>query len=398
MPGEQFLETEIVYLARAFDRVYIVPLGGDISQPVRTVPDNCHVIDDIQIRIKSIKRAPISLLKGLYYGRHGLLQDILYGNKVYRFGFRAVINNFKTTVISGIVANELTKIIKRVHPSLIYSYWLSTGAIATIFARHYSKKSIPVISRVHNFDLYAERYDPPICPYQPFLINSVDKIITISKDGYEYLIKKYPNNSTKITQSRLGVLGGKKAVPSSDNVLRIVSCSFLVPVKRVELIVKALMQIDIPIQWVHIGDGPERFEIETLVSQINNPKVKVHLLGHLPNEEVLYYYETHPVDLFINVSSFEGIPVSIMEAMSRGIPVAATPVGGIPEIVNQDNGFLFSINPSPSEISKVLKNFYGLKKEEQLQKRSFAFATWESVYNAETNYLSFINELYLMIK
>ena len=99
------------------------------------------------------------------------------------------------------------------------------------------------------------------------------------------------------------------------------------------------MKIDIPIHWVHIGDGPERVNIEALISQINNPKIKVLLLGQLPNEEVLHYYETHPVDLFINVSSFEGIPVSIMEAMSRGIPVAATPVGGIPEIVNQDNGF-----------------------------------------------------------
>ena len=55
MPGEQFLETEIVYLAKAFDRVYIVPLGGYIAT-VRTVPANCHVIEDIQISIKSIKR------------------------------------------------------------------------------------------------------------------------------------------------------------------------------------------------------------------------------------------------------------------------------------------------------------------------------------------------------
>ena len=398
MPGEQFLETEIVYLAKAFDRVYIVPLGGDISQPVRTVPANCHVIEDIQISIKSIKRAPISLFKGLYYGRHGLLQDIVYGNKVYRFGFRAVINNFKTTIISGIVAKELTKIINEVRPALIYSYWLSTGAIAAIFSKHYSEKSIPIISRVHNFDLYAERHNPPICPYQPFLVNSIDKVVAISNDGHDYLLKKYPKSSKTITKSRLGVLGGKKAVPSSDNVLRIVSCSFLVPVKRVELIAKALMKIDIPIHWVHIGDGPERVNIEALISQINNPKIKVLLLGQLPNEEVLHYYETHPVDLFINVSSFEGIPVSIMEAMSRGIPVAATPVGGIPEIVNQDNGFLFSINPSASEIREVLKNFYGLKKEKQLQKRSSAFATWENMYNAETNYLSFINELYLLIK
>ena len=157
------------------------------------------------------------------------------------------------------------------------------------------------------------------------------------------------------------------------------------------------MKIDIPIHWVHIGDGPERVNIEALISQINNPKIKVLLLVNCPMKKCYIITKTHPVDLFINVSSFEGIPVSIMEAMSRGIPVAATPVGGIPEIVNQDNGFLLYKSISKRD-KRSLKELLWVKKEKQLQKRSSAFATWENMYNAETNYLSFINELYLLIK
>jgi len=48
----------------------------------------------------------------------------------------------------------------------------------------------------------------------------------------------------------------------------------------------------------------------------------------LPHNDVLNYYASNPVDVFINTSSSEGLPVSIMEAMSFGIPVIATNVGG----------------------------------------------------------------------
>ncbi|NCO54621.1 MAG: glycosyltransferase, partial [Bacteroidetes bacterium] len=66
------------------------------------------------------------------------------------------------------------------------------------------------------------------------------------------------------------------------------------------------------------------------------------------------------VDLFINVSESEGIPVSIMEALSAGIPVIATNVGGTNEIVNNDVGFLidkeFEINTAVNIINNYLNS------------------------------------------
>ena len=52
------------------------------------------------------------------------------------------------------------------------------------------------------------------------------------------------------------------------------------------------------------------------------------------------YYNTYEIDLFVNLSTIEGVPVSIMEAQSSGIPVLATDVGSSKEIVDDDNGFL----------------------------------------------------------
>jgi glycosyltransferase involved in cell wall biosynthesis len=66
----------------------------------------------------------------------------------------------------------------------------------------------------------------------------------------------------------------------------------------------------------------------------------VRFLGHLPNDQLLSLYEAGAVDVFVLASSFEGIPVALMEAMSYGVPVIATNVGGVPELCGGDCGVL----------------------------------------------------------
>ncbi|WP_243669706.1 glycosyltransferase [Methanoculleus chikugoensis] len=76
--------------------------------------------------------------------------------------------------------------------------------------------------------------------------------------------------------------------------------------------------------------------------------------GYLDNAAVLEHYRQSPIDVFINVSESEGIPVSIMEAESCGIPVIATAVGGIPEIVSDATGILLPEHPAPRDIAKAV--------------------------------------------
>lgn len=91
------------------------------------------------------------------------------------------------------------------------------------------------------------------------------------------------------------------------------------------------------------GDGPERSKLEALVKKYDLCQLFV-FKGHLDDMTDFY----RGLDLYLNTSVHEGIPMSILEAMAHGLPVIAPKVGGIQEILDDgDNGYLISgRNPS----------------------------------------------------
>ena len=96
--------------------------------------------------------------------------------------------------------------------------------------------------------------------------------------------------------------------------------------------------------------------------------------------------------MFINVSTTEGTPVSIMEAISCGIPVIATSVGGNVEIVQERNGYLLDKNPTPEEIGMALLRICD-EREEVLKKRQGSRGVWLERYNETTNFDAFAQKL-----
>ena len=111
---------------------------------------------------------------------------------------------------------------------------------------------------------------------------------------------------------------------------------------------------------------------------------------------MLQFYKDNPIDVFLNVSLNEGVPVSIMEAQSFQIPVIATSVGGTSEIVDNNNGLLLSKNIQPGELAKVINDVY-LKRTVWLRKRKITYRNWEEISNAEQNYNNFAIELKTLI-
>ena len=104
-------------------------------------------------------------------------------------------------------------------------------------------------------------------------------------------------------------------------------------------------------------------------------------------------------DALINTSSYEGIPVSMMEAMSFSIPVIGTDVGGVSEIVeHQKNGYLLPTNPEVKEIIEALTKLYYLNEEEYLNLRRNAYQTWQNKFNAEANYSELIYNMVQLSK
>ena len=101
-----------------------------------------------------------------------------------------------------------------------------------------------------------------------------------------------------------------------------------------------------------------------------------------------YYYENY-IDLFINLSESEGIPVSIMEALSAGIPVLATNVGGTKEAVNNDNGFMIDKDLDLEKVCKLISKYFGVPLDQKKEKRQNAKLYWEEHFNAKKNYKHF---------
>lgn len=169
----------------------------------------------------------------------------------------------------------------------------------------------------------------------------------------------------------------------------------MVKIKRVNLIAELLSLLDgYKIKWIHFGGGELLNKVMMRAnSLLLNTSINFEFKGAVTNDTILQFYaETH-IDLFINVSSSEGIPVSIMEAMSFSIPVVATNVGGTSEIVNSSNGLMLNVDFSLKEAAQEIIKILSLGKEEKQSIRENAYNTWKLNYNADLNYPNFIKEI-----
>lgn len=125
-----------------------------------------------------------------------------------------------------------------------------------------------------------------------------------------------------------------------------------------------------------IGEGDEREALEGLKMD------SVHLLGAKSQTEVIDFYQT--ADIFVLASFAEGLPVVLMEAMASGLPVLATQINAIPELIhNQENGLL--VPPAnPDALRKAIIQLIDHPEVAEKMAKE-ARLTVERDYNLDTN-------------
>ncbi len=122
--------------------------------------------------------------------------------------------------------------------------------------------------------------------------------------------------------------------------------------------------------------------------------MKCRFAGEVKNRELMDFYARTPVDCFVNTSSSEGLPVSIMEACSFGIPVLATDVGGTSEIVREGkNGFLLKPDFAPGELAQRIRELIRMPQSEKQALRGASRQIWQDNFCSETNYRKFARAL-----
>jgi glycosyltransferase involved in cell wall biosynthesis len=143
--------------------------------------------------------------------------------------------------------------------------------------------------------------------------------------------------------------------------MKLVTVGRLVPWKQVDHLIAAVAQCD-GAGLVIVGDGPERSRLEELV-HTHGLTERIYFAGQRSKGETLSLMAA--CDLFVLNSTYEGFPHVVLEAMSVGLPVVATAVGGTPEVVHDgENGVLVAPNPN-GLLSKTLMKLVSSSAERQ---------------------------------
>ncbi|WCC80069.1 glycosyltransferase [Cutibacterium equinum] len=243
---------------------------------------------------------------------------------------------------------------------LVYTYWLAVSTVGAALAKKQGAVR-HVASRAHGSDIYEDRHPLHHHPAVRRIVDEVDLLAPIAADGAQFCIDRYGFDDDHVIVSRLGVdipSRDEWCRPSPDGVFTVFSVSTMTPFKRLSLLIDSLAELSArcgstTLRWVHAGQGPLHDELAAQVAEKLEPRgVEVEWLGQLGHEELFEWYRTHSADVLVNTSSSEGIPVSMMEAMVRGVPVIGTDVGGVREILPPD--WLMVSDPSASEVAEFI--------------------------------------------
>lgn len=390
-PGEQFLESEIPVWRQNFG-------GNIILMPAKAEGDSREVPAGVEVslalsnayssRVDCLWAIVSSFFFSIFWKEIGFLR------RMGKLAPGTFLRALKATTHVSITRMALARASRSYgNPDIIYTYWFGYQT----FAASMCASGATIITRAHRGDLYEDRAPDCYMYLKRQFIRSIDRVYVISEDGLRYM-KDIFHVESNVRLSRLGVeIPNSPSIPDVEGKLSIVSVSFCVPVKNIDRIIDAIcladkMLHDVKISWRHIGDGPLRSMLETYAQHsFTGTNIDWHFLGHMDNAAVLNYFETHAADVIINASSSEGIPVSIMEAMARGIPALAPSVGGVAELVSDDNGILLSADSSPEDIAAALVG--GLRHLKSKAVRQAAIETVKKSFDRNENYKAFVEDV-----
>ncbi len=396
---ETFLEPEVPYLAKEFDKVIVLAIGLDKNaQKTREIPPNfdCY---NVSVTSKKLSRL-ISFSKGLI--NSVLTSKVPKDKDCDSFKKRVFCEYFyaRGEREFSLCKDILDKYDFSEYDSVtVYSYWFFVTALVGSKVCEYiseSCKKLKFVSRGHGYDVYKYANSLNYLPLREFLLEKVDSVHPCSIDGEDHISVQFPEFEAKISHRYLGTEDDGNS-EMNEGCFHIVSCSRMVGLKRVDRIATALslLRDEAPckIKWTHIGDG----EMMQQVKEICEEKLgfmEVNLLGRISNAQVKEFYKKEKTDVLLNVSTTEGLPVSMMEALSFSIPVIATNVGGVGEIVKDGyNGMLIDSDFTDAELAGKIKAFISCSKEDRLKMRENAREFWAENFDAQKNFSMFAKEI-----
>ena len=387
--GVQFIETEVPHWAEFKGRVIFLP-ENHMGRGKRPTPPEVEVDTGL---LHDWHRRSAQLRNSL----RALFSPVLWRELKYLFSTRQVsAYKLKHAFLSVVRVQMELQHLRRIAASLrrpidvVYTYWFSVGTCAAVLAQ---REGIVrrVISRAHNSEYYQDARPEGYTALVRQFVPGIHTLAVISQHAADYA-QNYGFRPEQVKVCRLGVTDGPMCEPSGPDTLQLMSVSTLSKLKQLHIMVAAIRLIaqalpDVQVVWRHAGDGPMRDEIHALVNGLGDvTNLTCEMLGHISNPDLMQLYADSKVDLFLNSSSKEGVPVSIMEAMVRGVPTVAPDVGAIREVVLPE--LLLPADLTPQDLADRVLAYHERAKDPAFRQQVREHAL--SSYNADQNYPDFV--------
>lgn len=356
-PGEEYIQTEIGYLAAEFDSVAILPtMSGAERVHGRDLPSNVQLLD-LQIPHNARQRAKF-LARGAREAKApGVRHPVKLAYEKYFVGRTNAVADLAQPAVREWAQSCPTD------SFTLYPYWFYVTTSVAIRLRQLVPElaHAPIITRGHGYDVNEASSPVKYLPQRQFMLEQVSRIYPTADTITERMQREWPDFATKMETSRLGVV--PPGVPVRRHItdpLQVLSCSSFNPLKRLHLMaegIAAYRDKGWDVRWTHLGGGTDK-QMAALRKEIDRLGIAdiVTLGGQMPNAKVYEIHRSGAHSVFLNTSSSESVSFSMSEAMGAGFPVVGTDVVGTHEILrDQVNGRLIAQHPSPDEIAEALR-------------------------------------------
>lgn len=280
--------------------------------------------------------------------------EVQEGIAIYRFRFYGwqqgwVLAQLKPipllSMVSYLVATIwlARRVIKEHKVDIIHAYWVIPAGFSGVLLRWLT--GVPVVATAPGSDLniWPRRWLPR--QLVRFTLSRLDVLFTLGNDLRDVAVSLGASPEKVVVNLGDGGMNLDLLQPPhkreqtrqgwgvSEDGSVILFVGSLHPPKRVDHLIIALKQVvqEFPMVCLNVvGSGSQEAALHQLRDQLGLEQV-IHFLGYKPHEVVPELLEA--ADLFVYPSDSEGLPSAIMEAQAMGVPVVASRVGGIPDLI-----------------------------------------------------------------